>query len=58
MKKMNTMESLETDSSGPRMGKREAPMADETMNSTEATINTTKVANTHHRKRSVSIFCF
>lgn len=56
MRKMNNMESLENVSHG--LGKREALMADETMNSTEAITNTTKTANMHHRKKSVSIFCF
>jgi hypothetical protein len=55
-KKMNNMESLENGSHF--LGKREAPKADETMNSTEAITNATKIKNMHHRKRSVSIFCF
>jgi hypothetical protein len=40
------------------LGKREAPMADETINSTEAVTNTTKTAHMHHHKKSVSIFSF
>lgn len=55
MKKMNTMESLESGSDALHMGKREVPIGDDMMNSTETT---TKTAITHHRKRSVSIFAF
>jgi hypothetical protein len=56
MKKMNTMESMESTSHDLHMGKREAPMPDD-MTSTEA-ISTAKPATMHHRKRSVSMFCF
>ena len=48
------MESMESDSHGLHMGKREVSMADDMMNTTETT---TKTAITH-RKRSVSIFAF
>jgi len=54
-KKISTMESMESDSHGLHMGKREISMADDMMNTTETT---TKTAVAHHRKRSVSIFCF
>lgn len=49
MKKINTMESLESGSHALHMGKREVPIGDDMMNSTETT---TKTTSTHHRKRS------
>ena len=55
MKKINTMESLESGSHALHMGKREVPIGDDMMNSTETT---TKTTSTHHRKRSVSIFAY